>query len=350
MAKIDIGGQTYKVRQREVDGKKQEIYYRDGEAFIKDASGNLAKLNKSSDAIFKKASYNTQEYTQNSKENYANYLNSRSSDEDRPTLQGSVDANTFVYSSDLVGYKGKFNLPNGSGVNGIIVRDKDTNQNRILAERNNPNGTSVSALYAMNEETGEIFLESRSTKNPDGSGFIRKFNYETGEYDLTKIDAPKIETADEAAETEDANKLYMGGRLSEVVVTAKAPKPKVSPETAPDANAFEISTNFADYPKGKEALKDAVNISGLNKEQLAEIKDGTAVKVLYTGKDGKPKVIGGLMAGGNFTAPVDRTSDGKCYVGVFDVSKLVGEDNQINLQTAKIKTIEPKEELLANNE
>lgn len=378
MSKINIDGQSYKVRQREVDGKKQEIYYNSGQAYIKTSDGKLEKLNKFSDGIFNKASYTTQAFENKTRENFADSLNSKYTDENRPMLQGKVDANTFIHSTELVGYKGKFSAGNDRSINGVIIRDKETNENRVLAERNNSNGTSASAIYAMNEETGELFLESRTMKNPDGSGLVRKFNYETGKYDLTKIEAPKTETPETAPDDEnktytggrltevvvtgkapkqkgvpapdDENKTYTGGRLAEVVVTGKAPKQKGVPENENKSNGFEISTNFADYPKGKEALKKAVNISGMNSEQLADIKDGTAVKIIYTGKDGKPKVIAGIMAGGNFTAPVDRTPDGKCYVGVFDPSKLMKGNNQIDLQNSKIKTLEPKDELLANND
>lgn len=193
MSRVNFGGESYKVRQREVDGKKQEIYYKGGEAFIKTSDGKLEKLNKTSDGVFQKASYNTEGYQKKAEENYANHLNSKYTDADRPTLEGKVDAEAFTHSADFVGYKGRFVDENDKGFNGIVFRDKESNENRVLAERNFENGSSQKNVYAMNPDSGKFFLESRTIQNADGGMTIRKFNYDTGEYDLIKAQAPQTE-------------------------------------------------------------------------------------------------------------------------------------------------------------
>ena len=49
-----INGENYKVRTREVNGQEQQIFYKKGQAFIKDESGELVPLRKSDDGLFKK--------------------------------------------------------------------------------------------------------------------------------------------------------------------------------------------------------------------------------------------------------------------------------------------------------
>ena len=59
---VQINGESYKVRTRDVNGQEQQIYYKNGKAYVKDEDGNLQLLRKSSDGIFKKATYETAEY------------------------------------------------------------------------------------------------------------------------------------------------------------------------------------------------------------------------------------------------------------------------------------------------
>ncbi len=189
MTSINIGGESYKVRQREVDGKKQEIYYRDGQAYIKDASGKLETLNKLDDGIFKKASYTTQKFEAAVNKNHADSLNSKYTDENRPELTGSISDGTFLYDDAIVGYKGCFSLGNGDSVNGVIFRDPDTQINKVRSDRNSESGINVSNVYAFNQDSSEFFLESRTITRPDGSQVQRTFNYETGEYETVRTQA-----------------------------------------------------------------------------------------------------------------------------------------------------------------
>lgn len=189
MTRINIGGETYKVRQREVDGRKQEIYYKDGQAYIKNASGKLESINKFDDGVFKKASYVTQKYEENLNKNYADNLNSKYTDENRPELTGMIGDYDFKHNSDIVGYKGRFSLGNGESINGVVFRDENTNTNKVRSDSNTGNGVNVSTVYAINDDSSDFFMESRTITLPNGNTVKRTYNYDTGQYDIQRTNA-----------------------------------------------------------------------------------------------------------------------------------------------------------------
>ena len=190
----EINGVNYQVRERSVNGQKTQIYYKDGEAFIKNAEGKMEKLHKMSDNAFKKAEYWTDGYYKEVQDRYNQRLNEKFSDDNRPTLNGGItDARTLIHSDDIVGFKGKFGTLSGASISGVIIRDLKTNENRVLQSRNAENGTNMKAIYALDEGTGAFFLERKTITNPDGSGIERRYNYETGDYEVTKFPAKPTE-------------------------------------------------------------------------------------------------------------------------------------------------------------
>ena len=186
MTRINIGGETYKVRQREVDGKKQEIYYKDGQAYIKNGDGQLETINKFDDGLFKKASYTTKGFEKQLMENYANSLNSRYEEGERPELSGVIDQHDFEKNDSIVGYKGRFSLGSGGTVNGVVFRDEKTNTNKVKSEQNAETGANVSTVYALKDDSSDFFIESRTITLPDGSSIHKAYNYETGDYEITR--------------------------------------------------------------------------------------------------------------------------------------------------------------------
>lgn len=189
MTRINIGGESYRVRQREVNGQKQEIFYKDGLAYIKNNSGKLEALKKFDDGLFKKASYVTQDYEADMNERNANRLNSKYSDENRPELTGLLGTGDFLYNSDIVGYKGRFALGDGDSINGVVFRDKNTNTNKVISEQKGDTGVNVSTIYALKEGTSDFFMESRTINLPNGDVVKRTYNYDTGSYDTVRIQA-----------------------------------------------------------------------------------------------------------------------------------------------------------------
>lgn len=189
MTRINIGGESYNVRKREVNGQKQEIFYKDGLAYIKNSSGKLEALKKFDDGIFKKASYVTQDYEASMNERNANQLNSKYSDGNRPELTGQIGTGDFLYNSDIVGYKGRFTTGDGGSINGVVFRDKNTNTNKVLSEQKGDTGVNVSTVYALKDGTADFFMESRTINLPNGDVVKRTYNYDTGSYETVKIPA-----------------------------------------------------------------------------------------------------------------------------------------------------------------
>ena len=185
MSKINIQGETYKVRERMVNGEKKEIYYKDGNAFIKDSSGNLTELHKVKDSLFTKAEYETQEYKSLKEEQFADRLNSKYDKNNRPTLQGEMYSSTLLYDLSYTGSSGSFRDANGDVIKGYLEYDKDSKQNRIISESNSSNGVSSKATYTIDEQ-GNFFMLKRIITAPNGKTIERTYDETSGKY-LTSV-------------------------------------------------------------------------------------------------------------------------------------------------------------------
>lgn len=161
-----INGENYKVRTREVNGQEQQIFYKKGQAFIKDESGELVPLRKSDDGLFKKASYETAEYQYNERVQDANKRNSQNP-------SGNL-GNTHPCTNTAVNKRGTFKTENGGTVSGVIKQmagslEDSSSYNVLVNERKTAQGTRTQT-FAFNEDSTVYPLETVHVQ--EGTGKI----------------------------------------------------------------------------------------------------------------------------------------------------------------------------------
>lgn len=191
--KININGQSYKVRERKVDNKKQEVLMKNGEAYIKNDAGELVKLHKNYDgSIFKKGSFITDETYNKRMDNFADKLNSRYESNERPELQ-VIDPSSFSRDADIVGMKGNFEDPMGRVFSGVVYRDKETQTNKIM-HKSEGDGYKLEARYRMDETSGNLIREYQRLERPDGQVIEQIKDPETGESEIKRYNIHNQDT------------------------------------------------------------------------------------------------------------------------------------------------------------
>lgn len=201
MTSMNINGQKYQVRSREVDGRKEQIYYRDGEAFMKNGDGKLEKLIKCTDGIFEKATYRTQAYMDAYSEGGTKAARETTADRWNNTATGGVtnsyneDYSTLTHSNDLVGYKCAALTEKGKEIIGEIYRDKETDTNKLKQSAELSNGMSAEKIYVFNGDK-TCFLEKHTVTMPDGSATVKQYNYEKDCYEIVRTPASTEETTE----------------------------------------------------------------------------------------------------------------------------------------------------------
>lgn len=193
---VNINGENYKIRTREVNGQKQQVFYKDGNAYIKNANGSLELLRKSDDGIFKKASYETADYQYEQRTTQVQKLNEKAS-------EGDLPPNIHYTSKLAIGKTGTFAKELGGSVTGKIIADagnvEDSQIEPLLIEertiRGNRQNATKTCTYAFNYgETNadtSVYPLEENTVLDDGT-VISKVTYDWSAKPATKTEIKTI--------------------------------------------------------------------------------------------------------------------------------------------------------------
>lgn len=180
--KVTIGGENYRVREREVNGEEVSVFIKgrgkNKTAFIKDENGNLEQLHQD---FMNPKGFITDDVQQQRTASFADRMNSKYSDENRPVdnynynLSSAADSVYLKHSPDVVGKFVTIEAPQTNGVYSrpqqyIAYMDPKTGENKFLSKTTEmENGDKGVMMYNINIETGKLEREKAIVYHQDGS-------------------------------------------------------------------------------------------------------------------------------------------------------------------------------------